>query len=98
MSPSSITETPHPTNDPDVAAETLWALLSHGCDAAWLEEVHDLRAKGDDIETTLSIWCVALTARLRDPDRKEAAQYVLAKIHHLLEESGGDLHEERAAG
>ena len=69
----------------DRAARAVWRRLCLGTSATWLDEIWDLRTVGDGFEATLDIWSVALTAALKDPDRKETASTVLARLHKLTD-------------
>jgi hypothetical protein len=71
------------------AAEAVWRRLCEGVTAPWLDEVRDLRTHLDDFETSLDIWSVALTAALRDPERKETASLVLMRLNALGDEAAG---------
>ncbi len=46
-----------------------------------------MRADGDDFEASLDIWSVALTACLKDPQRRETASTVLARLRKLADET-----------
>jgi hypothetical protein len=86
---------PHPTatgkvldvsRAADRAARAVWRRLCLGTSAPWLEEIWDLRTTGDGFESTLDIWSVALTAALKDADRKEIAATVLARLGRLTDQ------------
>ena len=57
-----------------------------GTATPWLDEIWALRTAGDGFEAALDIWSVALTAALKDPDRKETASTVLARLHKLTDQ------------
>ena len=86
---------PHPTapgraldvsRPSDRAARAVWRRLCLGASAPWLDEIWALRSAGDGFEAALDIWSVALTAALKDPDRKETASTVLARLHKLTDQ------------
>ncbi len=71
------------TRASDRAARAVWRRLCLGASAPWLDEIWALRITGDGFEASLDIWSVALTAALKDPDRKEIASTVLARLRKL---------------
>ncbi len=88
----SSSQPPHPTatgkaldttRASDRAARAVWRRLCLGTSASWLDEIWALRITGDGFEASLDIWSVALTAALKDPDRKEIASTVLARLRKL---------------
>ncbi len=88
----SSSQPPHPTatgkvldvtRAADRAARAVWRRLCLGTSASWLDEIWALRITGDGFEASLDIWSVALTAALKDPDRKEIASTVLARLRKL---------------
>ena len=88
----SSSQPPHPTatgkaldatRASDRAARAVWRRLCLGASASWLDEIWALRTAGDGFEASLDIWSVALTAALRDPDRKQIASTVLARLRKL---------------
>ncbi len=92
----SSSQPPHPTaagkaldvtRASDRAARAVWRRLCLGMSAAWLDEIWALRTANDGFEATLDIWSVALTAALKDPDRKETASSVLARLHKLTDQT-----------
>ena len=74
----------------------MWRRLCVGLTVStgsWLDEIGDLRVPGDDFPRSLDIWSVALTAALKDPDRRETASAVLARLRRLgedTEDPGGE--------
>ena len=94
MSPK---QPPHPTatgkaldasRATDRAARAVWRRLCLATSAPWLDEIWALRTAGDGFEATLDIWSVALTAALKDPDRKEIASTVLTRLRKLTDQPG----------
>ena len=75
------------TRPVDRAANAVWRRLCVGCSASWLDEIGVLRVPGDDFQTSLDIWSVALTAALKDPDHREIASVVLTRLRRLAEET-----------
>ena len=69
----------------DSAADAVWRRLCQGLSAPWLDEIGALRADGDGFEASLDIWSVALTAALRDRDRRPTASPILARLRRLAE-------------
>lgn len=74
-----------PTDD---AAPALWRRLTSGLTDPWLDEIAVIPIEGDDIETSLDIWTVALTAALRDGTRRETAACVLKRLSGLPGSAG----------
>ena len=78
------------TRPADRAADAVWRRLCVGYTASagsWLDEIGNLRVPGDDFPRSLDIWSVALTAALKDPDRRETASAVLARLRRLSEDT-----------
>ena len=75
------------TRPSDRAAEAVWRRLCEGLSEPWLDEIAALRADGDDFEASLDIWSVALTASLKDSERRETAAAVLARLRKLADET-----------
>ena len=75
------------TRPADRAADAVWRRLCVGFTKPWLDEIANLRVPGDDFPASLDIWSVALTAALRDTDRRETASVVLARLRRLGEET-----------
>jgi hypothetical protein len=69
----------------DRAADAVWRRLCDGLSDDWLAEARDLRSDGDDFETSLDVWSVALIAALKDPDRKETASTVLTRLRRMAD-------------
>ena len=77
--------------DGDPAADAAWQAISAGLSESWLEDIRGLRTERDDVETSLNIWSVALTAELRNPAHRRTASLMLARLVDLPEEGhGGD--------
>jgi hypothetical protein len=68
----------------------VWRRLCKGHSADWLDAIRDLRADGDDFESTLDIWAVALTAELRNPLRRQTASTVLGRLQQLSDGEAAD--------
>ena len=74
------------TQRSDRAADAVWRRLCEGLSARWLDDIRRLRTESDDFEKSLDIWSVALTAALKDPDRRETASTVLARLRQLSDD------------
>ena len=77
------------TQPADDAAEAAWQKLCEGLTASWLDEIASLRAVGDDLEASLDIWSIALTAELKNPDHKDSDALVLTRLRKLADEQDG---------
>ncbi len=84
------------TRPADRAANAVWRRLCAGFTASsgpsgpsgsWLHDIGDLRVPGDNFQTSLDIWSVALTAALKNPTRRETASVVLTRLRRLAEET-----------
>ncbi|MHC5114579.1 MAG: hypothetical protein ACYTGP_09150 [Planctomycetota bacterium] len=64
----------------DDSVDATWRRLCAEVRASWLEEIRTLRVSDDDLETSLDIWTVALTAELKDTTRRETASTLLARL------------------
>ncbi len=67
----------------------MWRRLCDGLTASWLDEIRGLRADEDGFEASLDIWSVALTAELKDPQRREVAAAVLGRLQQLSDAADG---------
>ena len=72
---------------PDVRTpEAVWRRLSKGENAPWLDDIGQLRTDHDDLDRSLDIWSVALIAALSDPERRETAARIVARLRKLSDE------------
>ena len=81
------TSSSSPQSDSDHSPQVVWRQLCEGLSAPWLDEPGSLPVESDDLETSLDIWSVGLTAALKDPARQKIASQVLARLHKLADVS-----------
>ncbi len=69
----------------DQSPEEVWRRLTAGDTESWLAEIGALRVEDDDLERSLDIWSIMLIAALRDPERRDTAAAVLARLRRMAD-------------